>query len=146
MATQIWSSARKRFSRGSKEASGTEASGNEGLPKETPKDQDKLGLFRLDNRDATAKEMESILEPMTKSFDANEPDTNYDVDIVAVHGLGGTAFKTWTHDNGKMWLRDIVPSQFPGARIFTFGYDSRHCFLERDWNRFRFCENLSRSL
>lgn len=128
MATQIWSSARKRFSIGSREASGTDAAGNGKTPSETPKDQDKFGLFRLDDRDATTKKVESMSEPMTKSLNANETGANYDVDIVAIHGLGGTAFKTWTHDNGRMWLRDFAPSQFPGARIFTFGYDSGIAF------------------
>jgi hypothetical protein len=124
MATQIWSSTRKRSSTGSGETSGTEAPGNAEIPKETLKDQDKLGLFRLDDRDATAKRMEWMSQSMTNSLDANRTGAKYDVDIIAIHGLGGTAFKTWTHDSGRMWLRDFAPSQFPGARIFTFGYDS----------------------
>jgi hypothetical protein len=47
--------------------------------------------------------------------------------IVAVHGLGGHPFKTWT-DGSKLWLRDFLPSRLPQARIFTFGYDSRIAF------------------
>ena len=46
--------------------------------------------------------------------------------IVAVHGLGGHATTTWTHDStGKLWLRDFLPHTIPNARIMTFGYDSR---------------------
>ena len=46
--------------------------------------------------------------------------------IVAVHGLGGHALATWTHDStGKLWLRDFLPRTIPNARIMTFGYDSR---------------------
>ena len=46
--------------------------------------------------------------------------------IVAVHGLGGHAMATWTHDStGKLWLRDFLPHTIPNARIMTFGYDSR---------------------
>ena len=46
--------------------------------------------------------------------------------IVAVHGLGGHAMKTWTHAaTEKLWLRDFLPLAIPNARIMTFGYDSR---------------------
>ncbi|KAJ4234663.1 hypothetical protein NW759_001654 [Fusarium solani] len=48
------------------------------------------------------------------------------MDICAVHGLGGNAIDTWTAKNGKMWLRDYLPSTgyFNESRVMTFGYDS----------------------
>ncbi|KAI1660852.1 hypothetical protein F4813DRAFT_386262 [Daldinia decipiens] len=52
----------------------------------------------------------------------------YPVDIIAVHGLHGDAFTTWTHPNGKMWLRDFLPSFLPGCRIYTYGYPSQIFF------------------
>jgi hypothetical protein len=54
--------------------------------------------------------------------------TTYNADIIAIHGLGGTAFKTWTHGNGRLWLRDFAPNEFPGARVYTYGYDSGFAF------------------
>lgn len=46
--------------------------------------------------------------------------------ICAIHGLGGNAIDTWTAKNGKMWLRDYLPSTgyFGESRVMTFGYDS----------------------
>ena len=44
--------------------------------------------------------------------------------IVAVHGLDGHRERTWTAENGRLWLRDFLPLELPYARIFTFGYDS----------------------
>lgn len=52
----------------------------------------------------------------------------YNVDIVAVHGLGGHWKKTWTAENGKMWLRDFLPNQLPTARIMSYGYNSKTAF------------------
>ena len=54
----------------------------------------------------------------------NEEQTNHQAFIVAVHGLGGHMYKTWTHDNGCLWLRDCLPRDFSGCHISTFGYDS----------------------
>ena len=54
--------------------------------------------------------------------------TTYNLDVVAVHGLGGDAYKTWTHENGKLWLRDLLVDDLPGARIFTYGYNSAFVF------------------
>ena len=44
--------------------------------------------------------------------------------IVAVHGLDGHPEKSWTADNGVLWLRDLLPERIPHARILTYGYDA----------------------
>lgn len=45
--------------------------------------------------------------------------------LVAIHGLNGDAFNTWTHaQTGVMWLRDILPTAL-NARVMTFGYNAR---------------------
>ncbi|KAJ6780959.1 hypothetical protein PWT90_06022 [Aphanocladium album] len=50
----------------------------------------------------------------------------FPVDIIAVHGLGGDAFKTWTHQpTGKLWLRDFLPGFLPSCRVYTFGYPAK---------------------
>lgn len=48
--------------------------------------------------------------------------------VVAIHGLGGDAYRTWTHENKKLWLQDFLPSQVPEARILSYGYDSTVAF------------------
>ena len=49
--------------------------------------------------------------------------------IVAVHGLNGSARKTWTDkDSGNFWLEDFLPGAIPNVRIMTFGYDSGLAF------------------
>ncbi|KAF8514560.1 hypothetical protein BU17DRAFT_52477 [Hysterangium stoloniferum] len=45
------------------------------------------------------------------------------VDIVAIHGLDGHRERSWTATNGVLWLRDLLPSIIPEARIITYGYD-----------------------
>jgi len=50
------------------------------------------------------------------------------IDVVAVHGLQGDLYQTWTHENGTMWLESILPDRTPYARIMTFGYDSTIAF------------------
>lgn len=79
--------------------------------------QDKCGLFLLSDE---------VRQQMPK----------YNVDIVAVHGLGGDAYRTWTHDNGKIWLRDFLPTDIPEARVFTYGYNSTLLF-SRETGRLR---------
>ena len=51
-----------------------------------------------------------------------------EIDIVAVHGLMGNPYTTWTKGrdpNGKPWISDFLPSQIPHARVFSYGYDSQ---------------------
>jgi alpha-beta hydrolase superfamily lysophospholipase len=46
--------------------------------------------------------------------------------IVAVHGLGGHALRTWTHPKTQLcWVRDDLPYRFRSARIFVFGYNAK---------------------
>jgi hypothetical protein len=54
------------------------------------------------------------------------------ISLVAVHGLNPTntefhAEQTWTAE-GKLWLRDFLPSRVPTARVLLFGYNSNVAF------------------
>ncbi|CCA70787.1 hypothetical protein PIIN_04722 [Serendipita indica DSM 11827] len=87
----------------------------------------------------------SVLSPWSDAASAPEPESKLNrlgfremasgidpvVDIVAIHGLQGHRDKTWMSDNGVCWLRDLLPSDFPNARILSYGYDadtySREC-------------------
>lgn len=54
---------------------------------------------------------------------------NLGLDIIAVHGLNGDCFKTWTNTKSKkFWLRDFLPQDLPRARVMTFGYDAAVAF------------------
>ncbi|CAG7849907.1 SubName: Full=Uncharacterized protein {ECO:0000313/EMBL:CCA70337.1} [Serendipita indica DSM 11827] len=84
-----------------------------------------------------------VLQPESKP--ASQPESKLDhlglleiapgidpvVDIVAIHGLQGHRERTWTTDNGNFWLRDLLSSDLPNARILSYGYDadthSREC-------------------
>ena len=49
-----------------------------------------------------------------------------------MHGLNPTntefhAEQTWTAE-GKLWLRDFLPSRVPTARVLLFGYNSNVAF------------------
>lgn len=61
-------------------------------------------------------------------FELSTNECEKNIDVVAVHGLQGDAYKTWEHDNGSLWLRDFLPADIPHARIMTFGYDSTVAF------------------
>ena len=50
---------------------------------------------------------------------------SFGVDTIAIHGLNGDPYKTWTdRETQCLWLRDLLPDDIPGARIFTYGYPS----------------------
>jgi hypothetical protein len=60
---------------------------------------------------------------------APTPASSTVVDIIFVHGLGGTPKGTWTHNKDAfwpIWLRDIKGLE--NSRILVFGYDS-------DWKK-----------
>lgn len=101
-------------------------------------DVDAFGLFLLHPQDEERHAGGAV------AGGSKEPEATrlYNADIIAIHGLGGTAHKTWTHENGILWLRDIVPNELPGVRIYTFGYDSSFAFSKGTGTLSDFAKNL----
>ncbi|KAL2854560.1 hypothetical protein BJX68DRAFT_264460 [Aspergillus pseudodeflectus] len=51
------------------------------------------------------------------------------IDIVAVHGLSSEpGANAWQAPDGTVWLRDLVPKDIKGARVFAFNYDAQALF------------------
>lgn len=48
--------------------------------------------------------------------------------MVAVHGLNGECFRSWTHEETTgeqtLWLKDLLLQRLPRTRVMTFGYDA----------------------
>ncbi|KAK2690708.1 hypothetical protein QWA68_010615 [Fusarium oxysporum] len=64
-----------------------------------------------------------------------------EVDLVAIHGLGGHAYKTW-REGEKLWLRDFLPHDVPTARVLTFGYNAGVAFTQSKSNIRDFATSL----
>jgi len=62
--------------------------------------------------------------------------TTTSADIIAIHGINGHAHYTWMVDgnDGPLWLRDFLPHEIPGARVYSFGYDFRVLFSKANWD------------
>ncbi|PWY80745.1 hypothetical protein BO94DRAFT_601945 [Aspergillus sclerotioniger CBS 115572] len=55
-----------------------------------------------------------------------DPGDLAEIDIIAIHGFDGHAFKSWAAEREPtMWLRDFLPEAIPKARIITYGYAAR---------------------
>ncbi|KAF2791689.1 ankyrin [Melanomma pulvis-pyrius CBS 109.77] len=65
-----------------------------------------------------------VLFLLSKNEPPDDSKDRIGVDIVAIHGLNGDAYTTWQHENGTLWLRDLLLSALPGSRVFTYGYPS----------------------
>ena len=54
-----------------------------------------------------------------------EPTASRIVNIIFVHGLGGSMRETWTHSSNTFWPTLLhEDDRFSNVRIFTFGYDA----------------------
>ena len=69
------------------------------------------------------EEESSLPEERIGLFELADP-SDATIDIVAVHGLKGDPYKSWS-EGETLWLRDFLPKDVPTARVMTFGYDAR---------------------
>ncbi len=50
-------------------------------------------------------------------------DSQFDVDIVFVHGLRGHRKRTWSHGD-VFWPKDLLGHDISKARVISWGYDA----------------------
>ncbi|KAM3498012.1 hypothetical protein MY10362_008654 [Beauveria mimosiformis] len=59
----------------------------------------------------------------------HEPHEKHCADIIFIHGLSGSSYKTWCKDRapGSFWPQEWLPhdEDLHSARIFTYGYNSK---------------------
>lgn len=76
------------------------------------------------------------------------PSKPHSVDIIFVHGLGGSSRKTWALNNvpGTFWPQDWLPDEpeINTARILTFGYNAD--FKSRGPNNLSSISDFARAL
>ena len=100
--------------------------GSASLPVTVSEDTVKLDL------DARAKKVKELgLTHLAAPAAKTSASKTFSLDIVAVHGLGGHPFNSWTcKKKGKecFWLQDFLLEDLPGARLYTFGYNSQPFF------------------
>ena len=83
-----------------------------------------------------------IVGPEDEQDDSIARSQSFHVDIIALHGLNGDAYVTFTHANGTLWLRDLLPASLPGARIYTYGYASQAFFSASRSDMYDFAAGL----
>ena len=63
---------------------------------------------------------------LTQLYNPTADSTEITADIVAITGLDGHAYGSWTGGNPKrMWLRDFLSKDLPNCRVMIYGYNSR---------------------
>ncbi|KAG9236956.1 hypothetical protein BJ875DRAFT_455082 [Amylocarpus encephaloides] len=91
-----------------------------------PQSESSSSKLRLRSKSPSA---DRSLDPLGLSV-LYEPDTDPSLDIVFVHGLGGTSRATWCHnrDPDYFWPQKWLPSEpdIQSARILSFGYNAQY--------------------
>ena len=62
---------------------------------------------------------------LTQLYNPTVDSTEITADIVAIAGLDGHAYGSWSGGNPeRMWLRDFLREDLPKCRVMTYGYSS----------------------
>ncbi|KAK4446131.1 ribonuclease-like protein p/mrp subunit [Podospora aff. communis PSN243] len=89
------------------------------MPKSLRNPLKRLATERVEPTDGT--DLDNEAAALTEIYRGADPA----VDIVAVHGLNGDAFRTFTSQtSGRCWLDDpeMLPKDLPNCRVLTFSY------------------------
>ena len=63
---------------------------------------------------------------LTQLYDPTVDPSEITADVVAITGLDGHAYGSWSGGNPKrMWLRDFLSKDLPKCRVMIYGYNSK---------------------
>ena len=63
---------------------------------------------------------------LTQLYNPTVDPTEITADVVAITGLDGHAYGSWSGgDPKRMWLRDFLSKDLPKCRVMTYGYNSK---------------------
>ena len=63
---------------------------------------------------------------LTQLYNPTADSTEITADVVAITGLDGHAYGSWSGGNPKrMWLRDFLSKDLPKCRVMIYGYNSK---------------------
>jgi hypothetical protein len=87
------------------------------------------------NHPAFGSTQAASLTILTKAPNPSKHNEAKAIDIVAVHDLHIPGDTPWVVEDGSIWLRDFVPKDIRGARVFAFDWESSD-FLPGKWDEF----------
>ena len=79
--------------------------------------------FRMGDADIV---FDQSFHGLTQLYDPTADPTEITADIVAITGLDGHAYGSWSGGSPKrMWLRDFLSEDLPKCRVMIYGYNSK---------------------
>ena len=79
--------------------------------------------FKVGNDDIA---FDQSFHGLTQLYNPTVDSTEITADVVAITGLDGHAYGSWSGGHPKtMWLRDFLSKDLPKCRVMTYGYNSK---------------------